>query len=72
MQCLCEGPTHLTVSIFVLLLLVFSPQVMFQVLGYSAGADIPGSSHVFMSCETKLPISLRLQQFQLNLRLLSM
>lgn len=26
------GPTHLTVSIFLLLLLVFSPQVMFQVL----------------------------------------
>lgn len=31
---MCEGPSHLTVSVFVSLLLVFSPQVMFQVLVY--------------------------------------
>lgn len=33
---------------------------------YFAGADIPGSSQIFMSCETKLPVLLRPKQLELN------
>lgn len=45
---------------------VFPPGHVPGTRRYSAGADIPGTSHIFMSCETKLPVSLRPNQFESN------
>lgn len=65
-----EGGTHLPVSVFFWLLLVFPPQVMYQVCVFCRCRH---SRHFFlMSRETKLPFLFRLEQFKSNFTLLSM